>query len=266
MLYLSRSLALTSPHQTEPAAEIREVQSILNVRQDGEYGTITATAVRNWKYRCGFHEKFVNTSLTPSESQWLFGTRKLTAAMHLRAKSRASVKPVSQKSLATMIEWADLGTYETSTNYVPRLSNEARLLGLAPAYQRMGWSWCSFAVFLSGLKNGSKVASDLFAGSFNHNLVLYVPQILMYAQSGKFGLHVVQYVDAQPGDLVIFNWDGGVVDHIGRLITKNDASRTITTVEGNTSVGASGSQSNGDGVYKKIRSTSLVTAYVREAS
>lgn len=266
MQYLSRNLVLVSPNQTEPAAEIREVQRYMNVRIDGVYGAITANAIKKWKYRVGFHEKFVNHNLTTSESQWLFGTRTLTPQMRIRARARAATnppKPVGERAMEEMVAWARAGYRETGNNYVPQLSKLAADLGLSISYQKMGWPWCALATGLSGLKVGSQVYKQLFAGMFNAKLPLYVPQIYAYAQSGLYGLRVIGASNARPGDLVVFNWDGGVPDHIGRLVAKRD-SNTIVTVEGNTSPSNSGSQSNGDGVYTRIRYLNTVHGFIRE--
>ena len=58
------------------------------------------------------------------------------------------------------------------------------------------------------------------------------------------------------GDIIIYNFG-----HTG--IVESVAAGTITAIEGNTSAGNSGSQSNGGGVFRRIRSTTLVTAYIR---
>lgn len=67
----------------------------------------------------------------------------------------------------------------------------------------------------------------------------------------------------KPGDLVIFNFAGtkSDTDHIG--LVEKVSGTTLTTIEGNTSSGASGSQSNGDGVYRKQRNVSLVNGAYR---
>lgn len=60
----------------------------------------------------------------------------------------------------------------------------------------------------------------------------------------------------QPGDIIIYNFGHtGIVEAVG--------SGTITAIEGNTSPGTSGSQSNGGMVCRRTRKTSLVTAYIR---
>lgn len=67
---------------------------------------------------------------------------------------------------------------------------------------------------------------------------------------------------AQPGDLVCFDWDGdGVADHIG--IVEIKYSWSYQTIEGNTSGSWRGSQSNGGGVYRRVRSFDTVIAVIR---
>lgn len=67
---------------------------------------------------------------------------------------------------------------------------------------------------------------------------------------------------AQPGDLVCFDWDGdGVADHIG--IVEIKYAWSFQTIEGNTSGSWRGSQSNGGGVYRRVRSFDTVIAVIR---
>lgn len=64
---------------------------------------------------------------------------------------------------------------------------------------------------------------------------------------------------AIPGDIVFFDWNkDGTADHVG-IVTANKGSY-LETIEGNTSSGRRGSQSNGGGVYRRARSLSLVLA------
>jgi hypothetical protein len=54
------------------------------------------------------------------------------------------------------------------------------------------------------------------------------------------------------GALVFYDWNGdGLADHVGLVVAFDGSS--ITTYEGNTSSGVAGSQSNGDGAYKRTR-------------
>jgi len=68
----------------------------------------------------------------------------------------------------------------------------------------------------------------------------------------------------RPGDIVFFDWDrSGDCDHVG--IVESVGSSRITTIEGNTSSGNSGSQSNGDGVYRRYRTYSQIAKAIRPA-
>lgn len=67
--------------------------------------------------------------------------------------------------------------------------------------------------------------------------------------------------DAQPGDLIIYDWDGGGTDHVG--ILEKVISGGVQTIEGNTSGSSGGSQSAGNGVWRRTRSWGSVAAIVR---
>lgn len=70
---------------------------------------------------------------------------------------------------------------------------------------------------------------------------------------------------AQPGDIVFFQFDSDPnADHVG-IVVSNDGKGKLVTYEGNTAKDGAGSQTNGDGVYKKIRSYSSVMAVARPA-
>ena len=64
------------------------------------------------------------------------------------------------------------------------------------------------------------------------------------------------------GDIVFFDWDkSGDCDHVG--IVEAAGASQVTTIEGNTSSGNSGSQSNGDGVYRRYRTYGQIAHAVR---
>lgn len=65
------------------------------------------------------------------------------------------------------------------------------------------------------------------------------------------------------GSLVFYNWPGDGVDriqHVG-IVEAVNADGTITTIEGNTTSGTAGDQSNGGGVYRRRRSLSSVVIF-----
>ena len=87
----------------------------------------------------------------------------------------------------------------------------------------------------------------------------YCPYIERDARSAGA---VVEKRSARPGDVVLFDWGGdGVADHMG--IVEQNSGAYLTTIEGNTSSGAGGSQGNGGGVYRRTRSFATVRCVVR---
>lgn len=77
---------------------------------------------------------------------------------------------------------------------------------------------------------------------------------------------MVSFSDAQPGDLVFFNWNHNSTtkaDHIGIAIGTPENGK-LTTVEGNTTKpGTSGDESNGHGVWMKTRREADIVGIAR---
>lgn len=66
-------------------------------------------------------------------------------------------------------------------------------------------------------------------------------------------MNEVDIEDAQRGDVVLFDWDSdGATDHVG-IVEANLGGGWLQTIEGNTSPSNSGSQSAGNGVYRRQR-------------
>jgi hypothetical protein len=80
---------------------------------------------------------------------------------------------------------------------------------------------------------------------------------------GKTKKAIVELKDAKKGDLILMDFTGSKIpQHVG-IASKdfNPQLKNIETIEGNTS--DSGSQANGDGVYRKVRPAQFVLAVVR---
>ena len=89
----------------------------------------------------------------------------------------------------------------------------------------------------------------------------YCPDIV---SAGEDVGATVSCEDAEAGDLVLFDWGGdGLADHIGIVEENHPSDGYMTTIEGNTSSGAGGSQSNGGGVYRRQRGYGSVRCVVR---
>jgi cell wall-associated NlpC family hydrolase len=74
---------------------------------------------------------------------------------------------------------------------------------------------------------------------------------------------IVPVGKAQAGDLVFFQFDKDAqADHVG-ICASNDGKGFLMVYEGNTSADSRGSQSNGDGVFLKKRSYSLIMGVAR---
>lgn len=59
------------------------------------------------------------------------------------------------------------------------------------------------------------------------------------------------------GDIILYQFDNDAyADHVG--ICESDDGGAVSCIEGNTSRGETGSQANGDGVYRRVRSKKLV--------
>ena len=87
----------------------------------------------------------------------------------------------------------------------------------------------------------------------------YVPYMIQAAQQAG---RLIPKHNAVPGDYLCFDWDGdGIADHVG-FVEANRGS-WVQTIEGNTSSGQEGSQSNGGGVYRRARSWDDVVAVIR---
>lgn len=117
----------------------------------------------------------------------------------------------------------------------------------SPYFGRSGVAYC--AMFVSWVLNqaGMTPPGGIFA---------YCPTGL--ANARRLG-RVIDKRHAKPGDVVFFDWNHDrIADHVG-IVTANRGSY-IETIEGNTSSGRRGSQSNGGGVYRRARSLSLVLA------
>lgn len=93
---------------------------------------------------------------------------------------------------------------------------------------------------------------------FDTPLPFYVPSF--EATARKNGTWIPKTGSPKMGDLVIYGDDRA--QHIGFFVKKRLFGR-IETIEGNTSSGVIGSQANGDGVYRRVRTRSWVRGFVR---
>lgn len=112
-------------------------------------------------------------------------------------------------------------------------------------YGANGVPYCAMAVSYWFAMAGAKCAGLPEA---------YCPYILSDAKTA--GALLSDKTKAQPGDVVLFDWDGGVVDHVG-IVEKNCGSY-VQTIEGNTTYNG-----KSESVGRRTRAWSTVKAVVR---
>lgn len=123
----------------------------------------------------------------------------------------------------------------------------AKLTG-DPYYAQSGVPYC--AMFVSWVFAQVSQACAGLPGA-------YCPDMLCQAEDAGATVPISM---PRAGDLVYYDWNGGVSDHVGIVVDNHGT--YLETVEGNTSTG-SGSQTNGGVVAKRQRAWDYVCGIVR---
>jgi hypothetical protein len=117
--------------------------------------------------------------------------------------------------------------------------------------------WCAMFVSWCFTKAG---LSEHVAASSKKGFASCDYGLKWFAKKGN----LVPVGKARPGDLAFFQFDDDAQpDHVGIVIKNNKRLKRLVCIEGNTNSGIAGSQSNGDGVYERKRSYSLIMAVAR---
>lgn len=248
-----RTLKLTSPnlkgHDVEHAQTLLARSQYGNFHPgviDGQYGEATSAAARRAKWALGYPAKDVDGNFGPKLDGLLSGQKSLPVLYTLRRKKRLTPAPqtLGQKALASAAK--QLGIKESPAN-----SNRC----LFSHWYGLVGPWCAMFVSWNYVAAGSKS----FAAGQHY---AYCPYILADAKAGHNGLRLVDASEVQPGDIVLYCWDGsGVPEHTGLFERWTDSKRqNFSAIEGNTAVG---NDANGGEVMRRDRSRSLVVAFVR---
>ncbi len=117
-------------------------------------------------------------------------------------------------------------------------------------YGTSGVAYCCMFVTWCLAQGGARLPGGDFA---------YVPAAVDAARAAG---RLVSTDECHPGDALAFDWDGdGVADHIGFAEAPHNA--WVQTIEGNTSLGDTGSQSDGGVVARRARDWDDVCAVIR---
>lgn len=286
---MRRTLRVTSPlmrGQDVKTAQQRLIggRYLAANQADGQYGPVTANAAKRAKWSLGYAKADVTPVYGSQLDNLLTGKTKPSLTMRARAAARrrqaqqhAKRLTVGARAADRMVGWYAKGWKEhpAGSNHVDQLSALCKSLHLSAYYVNMGFPWCALGVFTSALAEGSKAAElGLRQGKFN---ALYTPEIQSVAERGAYGLSAIGKANIAKGVGLLFDFDGGGVDHVGYALaapgvtvvaggrTWKPTSTQVVTVECNTSYAENtgGSQSNGGCVAIRIRDLSLIaTAFV----
>lgn len=251
---LNYTLGVTSPMTTGP--KVRQAQQRLNGRNvwrkdfhrgtvDGQFGEETGRSCIRAKAFLGYPTAELKATYGPYLDGFLSGELQLPDEFLIRQAARAkkaAQKAPREKALARAL--TQVGTTES-----PRGSNRQKF---GDWYGMNGVPWC--AIFVTWAYAGTGTISFKKGSRY-----AYVPYIVADARAGRYGLQTVR--EPLPGDVVCYDWDGGVADHVGLFEKWVDRGRgTFKAVEGNTAVG---NDSNGGEVMRRERHYSQVEAFVR---
>lgn len=140
-------------------------------------------------------------------------------------------RKVSARKQAVQWALAQVGTVEqpAASNSGPKITGWIKNGGGLP-----GWSWCQYFASAVAVHGGCPQIIDGYTVN------------VMHGTYSRLGYRPIKLADAQPGDMIFFKFPGVSSDPCDHVGVKLDAHRTV---EGNTSSGSTGSQSNGGGVF-----------------
>ncbi|HWA55170.1 MAG TPA: hypothetical protein VG816_13460 [Solirubrobacterales bacterium] len=114
--------------------------------------------------------------------------------------------------------------------------------------------WClCFANYCTKLVGGAQISGNC----------CHAGEIERMARARTNGWVAVPPSEAKPGDIALYNFEGSSEPDHGELVVGPLKAGKFNDIGGNTSPDSGGSQSNGGGVYAKLRDPSLLTCIAR---
>jgi hypothetical protein len=240
---------------------VKRLQRALGVDDDGDYGKITASAVRGAKSKMGFPADSFDTGATEFFQQILFGNREApdeyVKRAHERKAARNAGKTDGEKAVAFLME--RVGRTEIAPGHGYGSNRNPEWLdkwqvenghGKFGSNAEDGWAWCGVACW-AGYKYGAHKDIDPRIRS--------VEWAYYASGAGTNGLYRIPLGKVDKGDfLVLFSSNTHIATARGKL-----SRGEIPTVEGNTSFENSGDQANGGALAARERPQNAVVAAIR---
>ena len=250
----TRALKLTSPamrgndverFQRDVNAELDRWGISYRLDVDGVYGPETRDVAKSVSYGLGLASPVMDHGATPA-IRLKIRNRKLSKAELARYDDRKDWRKRLGKRLEGPdeaikdgLEWLSrqVGMTESpaGSNRGPKIDQWERACGVFAA----PWCGCLANAFLEE------------CGFAAQEWLRFCPWIEQRAKAGEGGWSW-HTSDPHPGDLVLYG--SGVAEHVG-VVENASGGRDTSTIEGNTSSGPGGSQSNGGGVFRRHRHT-----------
>ena len=121
-----------------------------------------------------------------------------------------------------------------------------------------GVPWCAiFVSYCFSVGAGVTLCRGWHGAGVSPRGVAYVPTLEAWLRGT--GRSLAAGVPPAAGDLVVFDWDGGLPDHVGIVVAARAGGR-LDTVEGNTAVG---NDSDGGEVMRRRRRIEQVSTFGR---
>lgn len=170
---------------------------------------------------------------------------------------------IVDRALAIAESWASAGLHSTDGTDA---DNGGEIDKIESYFGMHGEPWCAmfasycYAKAYAEAKNIATIEDALNAMS--ENLFPASASCITLMSDAQVNSRWHSIADVQPGDLVLYCWNGrGVAEHVGLFIKHIDG-QTFTDVEGNTVRNAEASSADGHGVYVRSRSTTEVLGIV----